>query len=92
VLNVKSQEEVKAAFNQIKSSLAENRTRKRNAGRHRAAPGYGEGAEVIIGVSTDRMLGHVMMFGLGGIYAELIKDYRHPAAPAETDYQSRRTD
>jgi acetyltransferase len=73
VLNVKSQEEVKAAFNQIKSNLAK-------IGREKEMQGVTvqrqvmEGAEVIIGVSTDRMLGHVMMFGLGGIYAELIKD------------------
>jgi acetyltransferase len=73
VLNVKSQEEVKAAFDQIKSSLAK-------LGREKEMQGVTvqrqvmEGAEVIIGVSTDRMLGHVMMFGLGGIYAELIKD------------------
>jgi acetyltransferase len=73
VLNVKSQEEVKAAFNQIKSNLAK-------IGREKEMQGVTvqrqvmEGAEVIIGVSTDRMLGHMMMFGLGGIYAELIKD------------------
>jgi len=73
VLNVKSQEEVKTAFNQIKTNLAK-------LGREKEMQGVTvqrqvtEGAEVIIGVSTDRMLGHVMMFGLGGIYAELIKD------------------
>jgi acetyltransferase len=73
VLHVKSTEEAKAAFNQIKTNLAK-------LGREKEMEGVTvqrqvtEGAEVIIGVSTDRMLGHVMMFGLGGIYAELIKD------------------
>ena len=73
VLNVKSPEEVKTAFNQIKSNLAK-------LGREKEMQGVtvqrqvSEGVEVIVGVSTDRMLGHVMMFGLGGIYAELIKD------------------
>ena len=33
-----------------------------------------DGVEVIVGITQDRMLGHVVMFGLGGIYAELIKD------------------
>jgi acyl-CoA synthetase (NDP forming) len=33
-----------------------------------------DGAEVIVGVAEDPSLGHVIMFGLGGIYAELIKD------------------
>jgi acetyltransferase len=73
VLNVKSAEEVKAAFKQIKANLTK-------LGREKEMQGVtiqrqiSEGAEVIVGVSTDRMLGHVMMFGLGGIYAELIKD------------------
>jgi acyl-CoA synthetase (NDP forming) len=33
-----------------------------------------EGVETIVGITEDPMLGHVIMFGLGGIYAELIKD------------------
>jgi acetate---CoA ligase (ADP-forming) len=73
ILDVKSAEEVKAAFNQIRGNLAK-------IGRENEMQGVTvqrqitEGAEVIVGVSEDRMLGHVVMFGLGGIYAELIKD------------------
>src|SRR5208283_1416229 len=73
ILNVKSPEEATAAFNQIKTNLAK-------LGREKEMQGVtvqrqvSEGVEVIVGVSNDRMLGHVMMFGLGGIYAELIKD------------------
>lgn len=33
-----------------------------------------EGTEVIIGVKKDKVFGHVIMFGLGGIYVELLKD------------------
>ena len=33
-----------------------------------------EGVEVIIGVTEDTTLGHVIMFGLGGTYAELLED------------------
>jgi acetyltransferase len=73
VLNVKSAEEVKAAFNQIQGNLAK-------IGRETEMQGVtiqrqiSEGVETIVGITEDNMLGHVVMFGLGGIYAELIKD------------------
>jgi acetyl coenzyme A synthetase (ADP forming)-like protein len=73
VLNLKSAEEVKNAFNQIKTNLAK-------IGRENEMQGVTvqkqitEGVETIVGITEDPMLGHVIMFGLGGIYAELIKD------------------
>ena len=38
------------------------------------APMADEGVEVIIGVSNDKQYGPVMMFGLGGIFVEVLKD------------------
>jgi len=73
ILDIQSTEEVKTAFNQIRSNLAK-------IGRENEMQGVtvqrqiSDGVEVIVGVTEDRMLGHVVMFGLGGIYAELIKD------------------
>ena len=73
ILDIKTPEEVKTAFNQIRSNLAK-------IGRENEMQGVtvqrqiSDGVEVIVGVTEDRMLGHVVMFGLGGIYAELIKD------------------
>lgn len=73
ILNVGSPVEAANAFNEIKSRLTK-------IGREAEMQGVmvqrqiNEGLEVIVGVTEDRMLGHTVMFGFGGIYAELMKD------------------
>lgn len=39
------------------------------------------GRELIIGASAERNLGHLVMFGLGGIYVEVLKDVVFKIAP-----------
>ena len=39
------------------------------------------GKELIAGVSTKQGLGHLVMFGLGGIYVEVLKDVVFKIAP-----------
>ena len=73
VLDLRSEDEVVKAFNDIESKLA-------TIGRVREMEGVmvqrmvKTGIEVIVGVTQDLSFGPLMMFGLGGIYAELLKD------------------
>ncbi|UCF84049.1 MAG: GNAT family N-acetyltransferase [Desulfobacteraceae bacterium] len=72
-LDLESETEVKRAFNDIKSMLAE-------IGRQDEMEGVTvqhmvkEGIEAIVGVTLDPSFGPLIMFGLGGVYAELMKD------------------
>ncbi len=40
-----------------------------------------EGHEVILGASREGLFGHLIIFGLGGIYTEVFKDVRFSLAP-----------
>lgn len=40
-----------------------------------------EGFEMIVGIKQDPQFGHVIMFGLGGIYAEILNDISFKVVP-----------
>ena len=44
-----------------------------------------EGVEVIVGVTRDPQFGHVLTFGLGGIYVEVLKDVSRRILPIDED-------
>ena len=73
VMDVKSSAEVGKAYDQIKSKLKAIRRENEMEG-VTVQRMVKEGIEVIVGVTQDRSFGPLIMFGLGGIYAELLKD------------------
>jgi acetyl coenzyme A synthetase (ADP forming)-like protein len=72
-LDLMSEKEVEKAFTDMQTRLAAQ-------GRHTEMQGVTVqrmvtgGIEVIVGVTQDPSFGPIIMFGLGGIYAELMKD------------------
>lgn len=73
VLDLNSGSEVKQAFNDIRARLAEIGREKEMQGVTVQQMVRG-GIETIVGVTQDPSFGPLMMFGSGGIYAELVKD------------------
>jgi acetyltransferase len=79
-MNIRSDEEVREAFRNI---IVNVRRYAPNASIHgvvvqKMVP---KGREVIIGTTKDPVFGHIVMFGLGGIYTELFKDVSFRLAP-----------
>ena len=72
-LNIKSENEVIQAFNTIKDKIT-------RIGKENEMEGVmvqkmvTEGIETIVGVSNDPSFGHLIMFGMGGVNAELLND------------------
>jgi len=73
VLNVESPAEVEKAFNEIKDRLVQI-GRENEMDGVTVQPMISEGIETIVGVSLDPSFGPLIMFGMGGVNAELIND------------------
>jgi len=80
ILKLKNEKEVREAFNKII----------KNAGEYRPGADIkgcivsrmaGEGVEVIIGTKIDDQFGPIVMFGLGGILVEVMKDVSFRVLP-----------
>ncbi|MFC1945733.1 acetate--CoA ligase family protein [Chloroflexota bacterium] len=86
-LGLRSSEEVRRAYKDMQARLT-------TAGREREMQGVTlqhmvqGGVEVIVGMAQDSVLGPLMMFGLGGIQAELFKDVTFRVHPL-TDVDAR---
>lgn len=79
-LNLNNEEEVAESFDSIISSTKEHQPQANIQGvavQNMARPG----TEVIIGMSKDPQFGPVLMFGLGGILVEVLKDVSFRIVP-----------
>jgi len=79
-IGLETEQEVRQAFQDVMASAREYAPEANLDGvliQERARPGR----EVIIGVNRDPQFGPVIMFGLGGIYVEVLKDVVFRVAP-----------
>jgi len=79
-LSLNSEEEVAKAFDDIISAIKEHEPKAKIEGvavQNMARPG----TEVIIGMYKDAQFGPVLMFGLGGIFVEVLKDVAFRIVP-----------
>lgn len=72
------------AYNKILSN-AKNYNLHANIHGVLVAPMSDSGVEIIIGVTNDKQYGPVMMFGLGGIFVEVLKDVVFRSLPITND-------
>jgi acyl-CoA synthetase (NDP forming) len=79
-LNLNGKAEVQAAFEEIMANACKVTTRDRVLGTL-ISPMAAEGQECIIGMIRDPQFGPVIMFGLGGIFVEVLKDVSFRVAP-----------
>lgn len=79
-LNLKSQRQVGEAYHQIMTSVHQKHPDARIEG-VTVQPMARPGVEVIIGMSKDPQFGPVLMFGLGGVWVELLKDVSFRIVP-----------
>lgn len=82
ILDIKSTKEVKSAYETIMSNVKTKMPKARVDGIlvRKMIPA---GVEVILGVKRDVSFGPVVMFGLGGIFVEILKDVSFRVAPVD---------
>jgi acetyl-CoA synthetase (ADP-forming) len=80
VLNIGTPAELQDGWNRILTNISRRAPGAKVVGIlvEKMAP---PGVEVIIGGMKDRQFGHVVMFGLGGIFVEALKDVSFRAVP-----------
>jgi acetyltransferase len=75
ILNIQSHEQLRTEVSKMEKSFADKKVR------FYLQEQLSAGKEVIVGASRVPNLGHLIMFGLGGIYVEVLKDVKFAVAP-----------
>ena len=83
-LNLQDDDAVRAAYERIMANVRLQAPQARIDG-VLVAPMVRGGVELIAGVSRDPVFGPVVMVGMGGIYAEVLKDVAVQVAPVSED-------
>jgi len=84
IINVKDAEDVQKAYEQIMDSVKRHEPNAEIVGVlvQEMAP---QSSEVIVGATKDPQFGPTLMFGLGGIFVEIMKDVIFRIAPVTED-------
>jgi acetyltransferase len=80
IVNIKNPEELKEAYKTVKRSVESYNPNARIIG-FLVQEMAKRGKETILGMKRDPKLGPLLMFGLGGIYVEIMKDVSFRIAP-----------
>jgi acyl-CoA synthetase (NDP forming) len=83
-VGLQSREDIKTAFKEIKEAAQSHGTFAGVIVYHMQE----QGTEIIIGVTYDTQFEHALMFGLGGIFVEVLKDISFRLIPI-TEYDAR---
>ncbi len=90
-LNLQSVDQVRAGYQAIMAAV-ESKAQDAAVDGVLVAPMVSDGVETIIGVVRDPVFGPVVQFGLGGAYAETVKDVTYRIAPFGLDEARRMID
>jgi acetate---CoA ligase (ADP-forming) len=82
VLGLRNADEVAAAYDAMMQRVAQHAPKARVEGAL-VARMVGGGVETVIGIKRDAVFGPVVMFGLGGVYVEVLKDVTLRLAPVD---------
>ncbi len=80
-VSLRDEAEVRQAFREIVATFSSNYPEKRLDGA--MVQKQGSGLEVIVGMLRDLQFGPVLMFGLGGVFVEAMKDVTFRLIPIE---------
>ncbi|MDD3190243.1 MAG: acetate--CoA ligase family protein [Candidatus Pacebacteria bacterium] len=77
-IGIKNDLEIREYFDRIKSTLGEDLD-------GMIVQPMAKGREIILGIKKDESFGSMIMFGLGGVYTEVLKDVAFRFAPIDKD-------